>query len=193
MKRSFALVLFPALLGFACTAGAQEGSQWAPPRIEIYAGYDFLHTNVTTESNGAYSHSTYNLNGGGGQLIYNLNNWLGVTSELAGYALISGAANIQPALMTYLGGPRFTLRRGRVTPYIHTLFGGAFSKDGINNTGYTSVFGMAVGGGADVRVNRRLSVRPLQAEYFLMKFPDAANNRQNGFRYSTGVVFHLGR
>jgi hypothetical protein len=123
-------------------------------------------------------------------LIYNVNNWLGVTSDLAGYALISG--RIQPAAMSYLAGPRFTLRRGRVTPFVHSLFGGVFSKDGINNTGYTSVFGMALGGGIDIRASRRVSVRPLQAEYFLMKFPDGGNNRQNGFRYGAGVVFHLG-
>jgi len=191
MKRSLGCLVFLVLFGFAPLARAQEGSQRAAPRVELYAGYDFLHTDVNSESGGVYSHATYNLNGGGGQLIYNLNNWLGVVSELAGYALISGS--IQPAAMSYLGGPRFTLRRGRVTPFVHTLFGGVFSKDGINNTGYASVFGMAIGGGADVRVNRRLSVRPLQAEYFLMKFPDGANNRQNGFRYSTGVVFRLGK
>jgi hypothetical protein len=193
MKRCPGVVLLLVLFGFVQTVGAQETSQWAAPRMEVYAGYDYLRVDVTTESNGVYSHPVYNLNGGGGQLIYNLNNWLGVTSELDGYALISGAANIQPALMTYLGGPRFTLRRGRISPYVHTLFGGAFSKDDITNAGYTSRFGMAIGGGADVRVNRRISVRPLQAEYFLMRFPDGASNRQNGFRYSTGVVFRLGR
>ena len=169
MRTILGAFFFLAAFVFAQTASAQETSQWAAPRMEVYAGYDFLHTNVTTESNGVYSHPVYNLNGGGGQLIYNWNNWLGVVSEVDGYALISGAANIQPALMIYLAGPRFTLRRGRVTPYVHTLFGGAFSKDDITNAGYTSVFGMAVGGGADVRVNRRLSVRPLQAEYFLMQ------------------------
>jgi opacity protein-like surface antigen len=191
MKSSLGIIVLLALFGFAQTAGAQEGSQWSPPRMELYAGYDFLHTNVNSQSGGVYSHETYKLNGGGGQLIYNLNDRFGLVSELAGYALISG--HIQPAAMSYLAGPRLTLRRGRVTPFVHTLFGGVFSKDGINNTGYTSVFGMAIGGGADVRVNRHVAVRPLQAEYFLMKFPDGANNRQNGFRYSTGVVFRLGR
>ena len=190
MKTFSAMVIFLALFGFAQTARAQESAPGEVPRVELYAGYDFLHTDVNVESGGAYTHNTYNLNGGGSQLIYNFNKWLGAVSELAGFALVSG--HIQPAAMSYLGGPRFTLRRGRVTPFVHTLFGGVFSKDGINN-GYASVFGMAIGGGADVRVNRRVSVRPLQAEYFLMKFPDGENNRQNGFRYSTGVVFRLSR
>lgn len=193
MRTIWGLVALLAALTGARPARAQESSQTATPRMQVYAGYDYLRADVTTESNGVYSHPVYNLNGASGQFIYNLKNWLGVTSELGGYALISGAANIQPALMTYLGGPRLTLRRKRVSPYVHTLFGGAFSKDTLTNTGYTSVFGMAVGGGTDVRVNRHLSVRPLQTEYVLLKFPDGASNRQNSFRYSSGVVFRLGR
>ena len=190
MRTLLGALLLLAGFGFAQPAGAQESSQWAPSRMEVFAGYDFLHTNFNDES-GAYHQSSFNLSGGGGQLVYNLNNWLGAVSEVDGYSLVS--ERLQPVLMTYLAGPRFTLRRGRVTPYVHTLFGGAYSRDAVNNTGYTNVFGMAIGGGADVRVSRRVSVRPLQAEYFLMKFPDGANNRQNGFRYSTGVVFRLGR
>ena len=193
MKLSSSVLVLFVLLGLAQAASAQEGFSEATPRFQLYGGYDFLRTNVTTESNGSYTHSVYTLHGGGAQFIYNVNNWVGVVSELSGYALISGTANIQPALMTYLAGPRFNLHRGRVTPYVHTLFGGAFSKDGINDVGYTSVFGMAVGGGVDFRVSRHVAFRPLQTEYFLMRFPDGANNRQNGFRYGSGVVFRLGR
>ncbi len=177
-------------LAFVPTAWAQESSEWAAPRMEVYAGYDLLHTNFNDES-GAYNQSSFNLNGGGGQFVYNVNNWVGAVSEVDGYSLLSD--RIRPVLMTYLTGPRFTLHRGRLIPYVHTLFGGAYSRDAVNNTGYTNVFGMAVGGGAEVRVNRHLAVRPLQAEYFLMKFPDGEYNRQNGFRYSTGVIFNLGR
>jgi hypothetical protein len=35
-------------------------------------------------------------------------------------------------------------------------------------------------------------VRPVQAEYFLTKFPDGDNNRQNNFRYSAGIVYRFG-
>lgn len=191
MKTSFALLGFLALLGPAQTASAQDGTRWGAPRFDLYAGYDFLRTNVNTVSGGVPSHETYNLHGGGSQLAVNFNNWLGAVSEVAGYALISG--KIQPAALSYLAGPRLTLRRRRVTPFVQTLFGGVFSKDGINNTGYASVFSMAVGGGFDFWVSRRLAIRPLQTEYFLMKFPDGVNNRQNGFRYGAGVVFRLGK
>jgi hypothetical protein len=53
-------------------------------------------------------------------------------------------------------------------------------------------FATAAGGGIDVRVSRHFAVRPVQAEYFLTKFRDGANNRQNNFRYSAGIVFRFG-
>jgi hypothetical protein len=172
---------------FASAAMAQD----ARPNLELYGGYDYLHVNVNSISGGTASHDTYSLSGGGSQLVYNVNNWFGVAGDLAGYALTSGT--IQPAAMTYLAGPRFTLRRRRATPFAQTLFGGVLSKDGITNVGLTSVFAMTAGGGMDVRVSRRVAIRPVQVEYLLMTFPDGANNRQNSFRYSSGLVFHLGR
>jgi hypothetical protein len=172
---------------FASAAMAQE----AKPNLELYGGYDYLHVPVYLISGGTASHDSYNLSGGDGQLAYNFNNWFGVAGDLAGYALTSG--NVQPAAMTYLAGPRFTLRRRRASPFVQTLFGGVLANDGINNTGLTSVFAMSAGGGLDLRVSRHVALRPVQAEYLLMKFPDGANNRQNSFRYSSGVVFRLGR
>ena len=191
MKAPLAFLVFFAVIGFAQTARSQESAR-ETPRFNLYTGYDFLRTNVNSVSGGVASHDTYNLNGGGGQLIYNLGNSFGIVGDWAGYTLISG--HIQPAAMSYLAGPRYTFRRGRVAPFAHSLFGGIFSKDTlVSNVGYTSVFAMAAGGGVDVWANRRVAVRPLQLEYFLMKFPDGLNNRQNGFRYSAGVVFRLGK
>ena len=51
---------------------------------------------------------------------------------------------------------------------------------------------MTSGGGIDRRVSRYFTVRPLQAEYFMTKFPDGANNRQNNFRFGAGIVLRLG-
>jgi outer membrane immunogenic protein len=59
--------------------------------------------------------------------------------------------------------------------------------------GSKTAFGTTAGGGIDVTVSRHFSVRPVQAEYFLTKFPDGASNRQNNFRYSAGIAFRFGR
>jgi hypothetical protein len=52
---------------------------------------------------------------------------------------------------------------------------------------------MTAGGGVDFNVSRHIAIRPFQGEYFLTKFSDGNNNRQNNFRYSAGIVFRLGR
>jgi len=38
----------------------------------------------------------------------------------------------------------------------------------------------------------RSVIRPAQAEYFLTKFFDGNNNRQNNFLFSTGIVLRFG-
>jgi len=187
MQTAFRILLLVVAFLFASAAMAQD----ARPNLELYGGYDYLHVNVYSISGGVASHDSYNLSGGGGQLAYNFNKWFGVAGDLAGYALTSGT--VQPAAMSYLAGPRFTLRRRKASPFVQTLFGGVLSNDGITNAGLTSVFGMSAGGGLDFRVSRHVALRPVQAEYLLTKFPDGANNRQNSFRYSSGVVFRLGR
>ena len=35
------------------------------------------------------------------------------------------------------------------------------------------------------------TIRPVQAEYFMTKIPDGLSNRQNNFRFSTGIVFRF--
>ena len=52
---------------------------------------------------------------------------------------------------------------------------------------------MTAGGGIDLRIFRYFTFRPLQAEYFMTKFPGGANNRQNNFRYGAGIVLRLGK
>jgi hypothetical protein len=94
--------------------------------------------------------------------------------------------------MPYLFGPRANIRRGNVTPFVQTLFGGILTSSGIATLGWQTHFAMAVGGGVDVRVSRHISVRPVEAGYLLTKIPDGLNNRQNNFRFGAGIVFRFG-
>ena len=52
---------------------------------------------------------------------------------------------------------------------------------------------MTAGGGIDFKVSRHVSVRPIEAEYFMTKIPDGLNNRQNNLRVGAGIVLRLGR
>ena len=96
-------------LTFSATAFAQEAST---PKYEIGLGYSGLHTNSadsTLQRTG---------NGGAGSFEYNLNGTLGLVGDLGGYA----NTNTHDRLMTYMFGPRFNWRRGRLTPYAQFLF-----------------------------------------------------------------------
>jgi len=180
-----------ALLAAAPPVKAQEQA----PKLEVYGGYYYARFNVNANVPGIAPSPTYNGNGGGGQLEYNANRWLGVVGDLSGfYATSSGSGAFAGAAFTYLLGPRVNFRRGKVTPFAQALFGGIWTTDGIaKSTGPENNFAMTAGGGIDFKISRHVSVRPVQAEYFMTKIPDGLNNRQDNLRLGAGVVFRLGR
>lgn len=149
------------------------------PKAEVYVGYDYLRVNAVGTS--------FNFNGGSGQFAYNATNWLGLVGDLGGYYTSNGFTG---GVITYMFGPRLNLRgHGKVTPFAQVLLGGARSID----NSPLNAFAMTVGGGVDINISQHFSIRPVQAEYLLTKFTDGANNRQNNFRYSAGVVFRFGK
>lgn len=96
--------------------------------------------------------------------------------------------------------------KGRIKPFAHALFGG------VSASTTTSVavcaepvcavpekknyFTMIFGGGVDVKVNRRFSVRPIQVDYIRVNNSDQPSGffprsiERNNVRVGAGVVFH---
>ncbi len=190
MNKAFALVL---LLGLFVTARPMKAQEQAS-RLEVYGGYYYVRFNVNSNLPGVAPSATYNGNGGGGQLEYNANHWLGIVGDLAGYGATSTAnGQLVGGAFTYLFGPRVNFRHGKVTPFAQTLFGGIRTTDGIGQSGPENNLVMTAGGGIDFKVSRHVSVRPIQAEYFMTKLSDGLNNRQNNLRIGAGIVLRLGR
>src|SRR4051812_23123255 len=114
MKKIFivsVLVLFCSL-----AAVAQD-----VPASELFLGYNFVRVNSTTNI------SAYSSNGASSQFALNFNKWLSGVVDVGGYhnGVVNGH-NIDNTLVSYLFGPRVSVRRGRVTPYFNTLFGGVW-------------------------------------------------------------------
>jgi len=137
--------------------------------IELYGGYQYTHLQPNL-----------NVNGWNASVTGNLNSWFGLKLDL------SGAYKSGGKMQTYMLGPVFSIRRARrVTPFAHVLAGGTtFWGDG-----GTTGFSMAIGGGVDVNLNHRLSVRLVQADWFpLRSGPEWV---KENMRVSTGVVLRF--
>jgi opacity protein-like surface antigen len=172
-------ILFAAslLLLLSVAAMAQE-----TPRVELFGGY---------------SYAGGNFHGWNASVTGNLNRWFGVTADFSGYNGVSREPNFEEkqSVQTYMFGPKFSVRRKRVTTFAYALFGGAR----INSR--ATVFGqrffasdtgssLALGGGLDVRLNDRIAIRAFQIDYLRTNLFGEANNRG---RLSFGVVFRFGK
>jgi len=186
MRNSLVVVFLFGAISAAPALRAQD----QPSKLELYAGYDYIRFNINAKVSGQPPSQTFNGNGGGGELIYNVNRWLGVLGDMSGSWATNSTS--QGAAMPYLFGPRLSLRHGVVTPFVQVLLGGVLTSSGIEQIGWQSHFAMTAGGGIDLKVSKHFSIRPVQAEYFLTKIPDGLNNRQNNFRFSAGVVVRFG-
>jgi hypothetical protein len=114
VRKSFAIVLVLASFGTARPTKAQEQVS----KLEVYGGYYYVRFNVDSNLPGVAPSATYNGNGGGGQIEYNANPWLGVVGDLAGYGATSTTnGQLVGGAFTYLFGPRVNFRHGKVTPF----------------------------------------------------------------------------
>src|SRR5207248_4902401 len=195
-------VMLAAQIGGARVAAVENGS-----RATIFGGYSYLRNN----GNG--------FNGWEGQGTLNFNRYLGVTADISGASLspfsfsaLGFSAGTYQHLNNYLFGPTITTSLGRSALFAHALFGEARSSLGAGvsvpiiggiSTRLTSAnaFAMAFGGGVDIGLTRHLAIRAVQIDYLRTQFnatdalttglSSSLGNRQNSFRYSTGIVFRF--
>jgi len=157
------------------------------PALDLFGGYSYL--NASTEG---LANKHVSLNGWNAAGTFYLNHWFGIASDFSGhYGTPSiGGTGVTTHVHNFLFGPQFSYRHGPLTPFAHALFGESrvsAEAGGIKVT--DSDFGMALGGGIDVKLHPRMSWRMIEADYLRTQF---FNNSQNHARISTGLVFHFG-
>lgn len=188
-----------AILLLGMTAWAQEF-----PRAEVGVNYSYARYGPSAPY--AKGHS---LNGGGGELNLNFNEYLSVKMDLQGYGSnlttfniasnpifptgVSG--NVEGNLFTYLFGPQLKVRAHHLQPYAHLLFGGAHSNV-YGNAFHTlcqpvvngctlskgpaaDAFAMDFGGGVDIPVGKHFAIRPVQVDYLLTRFSNPFTGANN--------------
>jgi len=183
MKVVVSALAFLAL--FATSARAQEDSSKS---VDIFAGYSYFRFNPSVAGL-----DPINTNGGSVSIAYNAKSWLSGVADFGVYH--SNVHSEQNTLSSYLFGPKISYHHySQVTPFGQVLFGLARASVNIAGTpNGDNTFAMSVGGGVDIRLNRRLALRPLEADYLLTRFKDGTTSaqNQNNLRVSTGVVFHF--
>lgn len=168
-------------------------AQQAPaltPQFEVSGAYSYVRANAANSGGG------YNLNGGSASFAYNFSDRVALVADGGIYRFGGLPSGLDSTMYTYLFGPRFTFRKvSRVTPFVQALLGGSrlnASAGGISAG--ENAFSMAIGGGVDLPLRRRFSIRLIQAEYLLTRFDrvTGASATQNDVRISTGLVFRFG-
>jgi opacity protein-like surface antigen len=209
----------------AVTATSPPGSF---PKIETAPGFMYIHTGAILGFQnglncvGGGGTVAYNLTSAlgvaadlGGCKILELNGATGPLSKINGTEF------------TYLFGPRVTFRKSdRFHPFGELSFGGTRVKLSCNNGDFgnncgglapgqvptrpltnptgTSVsknaFSLSVGGGFDIKLNQKIAIRLIQAEYLYTRFGNECqlaicsnNNSQNAFRLKSGIVMSWGQ
>jgi len=164
MRNSLAVVLL-----FAAVSAGPLSAQEQPSEFEAYGGYCYTRFNVNANAPGIAPRQPTTVTVGVASSSYNVKRWLGAVGDLGGFiATSSGNGAFAGAGFTYLFRPRVNFRRGQVAPFAQILFGGVRTTDGIaQSTGTENNFAMTAGGGIDFKVPKHVSIRPVQADYFL--------------------------
>jgi opacity protein-like surface antigen len=184
------------------------------PRIEWFLGYSFWRAMPTASSNRmGYLH------GGSTSVAYNFNRYVGVVADFAGFdnnrltlltTTPSQTVDANGSAYTYTFGPRFSYRRNeRLTLYFQALFGGAHAGSvtisgctgapSCTPLGTDNAFVTMLGTGFDIKLSRHIALRLFEGDFLLTRFKDPlsadgeARWWQKNARFSTGIVFHLGR
>jgi len=200
---TFSMALFT--VGTENNARAQAIAGVRPPQaqVEISAGYSYLRSN--TVMNGA----SVNPNGASFSATYYVKNWLGLGGELGVYRQGDVAASgFSLTVSSYQAGPRVRLRgHSHLIPFGQVLLGAGHASGtlytrplgiGVPALGTNNGFLFTAGGGADWRLNPRIAIRLIQADYWHSQFlngngnGNGNGNRQDNLRLSTGIVFTFG-
>ncbi len=162
MKRALFVLCVFAIAGFAM---AQD-----LPKADVFGGYSYMRVNP----------SGVNANGWEAALTGNFTENFGITADFSGH--YARGAHIY----TYVFGPQIAARVDKLKPFGHVLLGGnSIGDGGSSDTSYA----LLLGGGLDVDFVQPISIRLGQADYVRTHHFDRG---QNDFRFSIGIVVHLG-
>jgi len=174
------------------TPGALSAQESGP--IEFGGNYNYVHSNAPPGGCGCFS-----LQGGSFWGAYGFTRNFSLIGEIAVQRSADVGISTQSLTITsYSAGPRYAWPvHGRFRLFAQTLVGGvhasgSFAPGGSGGfPGSPNSVTFLAGGGLDAGLNRHLSLRAFQADYYLTHFANGVNNHQNNLRIGVGLSFRF--
>jgi peptidoglycan-associated lipoprotein len=200
LTRTHTFVLLLAIAAVPANRGSAQAPQAAPDkplRSELAIDYSYARSNEPP----------------GGCTCFNLNGFSATYAwpvkpghfALAGDITVLHAGSVSASsesltLSTFTAGVRYLLpvHHSRVQPFGQVLAGLVHSSGTVvegSNPGAANAgaaFASNIGGGLDLKANRRFAIRLIEADYLLTTVDNSSNNHQNNLRISAGVVIRFG-
>jgi len=180
-KLVLVLVLLP---GLSAAAAAQDVSI-----ADMFVGYSFNRcVNEFTECD---------LQGWNVAFDFNANNNWAITADVSGHY---GTRDVERPYEgtsvkyhNFLVGPKYTFGSSeKVRPYVHALYGLSHISAPAPQTTENN-FVQAYGGGVDIRLNDKISIRAAQVDYVgIRRVPNVPRFEAN-VRFSAGITIRLGQ
>jgi hypothetical protein len=199
---------YVVLVGLLLLTAGVALAQGEFPKVETSPAFMYIRTVPPGNA------QSVNCAGGGGTIAYNFTSLVGFAADMGGCKIFGFIPSSSPlsgkvngSEFTFLFGPRLTFRNSSpFRPFFDLNFGGVRASLSCSNNTTCSgtsfsktAFGMTVGGGFDIQLSKRVSLRPVQAEYLYTRFGNSCpytvctyNNNQNSFRLKSGIVVAWG-
>jgi peptidoglycan-associated lipoprotein len=178
----------------SCRAQDQSTKTIPAARPELAINYTYLRSNAPPGGCACFS-----LNGGSFDLAWPIRHsrYAVVGDITATHASGITSTGYDLTLSSYTFGGRYSpsIRRLPVQPFAQALLGLAHATgslvQGPTSVAFNSGAALAfdVGGGANLKLDRRFALRLIEADYLLTTFDNGSNNRQNNLRIGAGIVF----
>jgi len=196
--------LFSGLLLGLCAvlllSSALAAQEEAVPKVDLFLGYQWLHPGITVPLpfqplNSPLGQKMGDIpEGGGASLTYNFTRSLGLEADYGGNKNDNGSVN------TASIGPRLMWRTEGANFFVHTLLG--YNRLTVPDVATSNGIGAILGGGMDLALWRRVSLRLFEADWVWSAhnfadevgaaFPDLRRPQESGVRLRTGLIFNFG-
>jgi hypothetical protein len=168
--------------------GQDASGPQAPAGVQVAVLYNSLLTNVVRSNE-------FWMQGGGVQVEGQFWRGLGVEADVSGFHAgnVENGVGLDLVTATFGPGYRWSPAHHRYSVFGHAMVGEAYGFDSAfpsaaSSSASANGLALQLGGGIDLRVERRFSLRVFEADWLRTQLPNADNNLQNNTRLGAGVV-----